>query len=134
MATKKNSDERNPGGRLLLKLVGTKLVVLTGPQSAMNKLLSSFEAAERLGIAVATLYEWLSQSDVGRFHIRGQRVNIEYYQGGRRGQGRIRVPKKEVERLLSMMRVSPRQATSKPHSPSKPITKHITVALGRPDD
>ena len=100
----------------------------------MKKLLSSLEAAEQLGIAVATLHEWLSLSDAGCFRIRGQRVTVEYYQGGRCGQGRIRLPQKEVERLLSMMRVSPRQTTSNPHSPSKPKTKHITVALGRPDD
>lgn len=71
------------------------------------KLLTSEQAAAKLGISVLTLYDWLSQSDSGKFAIRGQAITINYFQGGRRGQGRIRIENQEVERLQDAMRVQP---------------------------
>ena len=101
---------------------------------ASSSLLSSADAAQRLGISVLTLYDWLSQSDAGQYQIRGQQVTIEYYQGGRRGQGRIKIATGEIERLLNLMKVSPQsKPTRRPKTaPAKPT--HITVTLGRPDD
>ncbi|QDU29222.1 Helix-turn-helix domain protein [Anatilimnocola aggregata] len=90
------------------------------------------EAAHRLGISVATLYDWLGQSDYGLLEIRGQRVNINYLQGGAKGQGRIRIPAKEVDRLLELMRVTPKRVPQR----QLPVPSHalpgITVPLGRP--
>lgn len=98
------------------------------------ELLSSETTAQRLGIRVLTLYDWLSQSDNGVFEIRGQTVTIEYYQGGRRGQGRIRIDAQEIGRLLSLMRVTPK-ATYLRKRPEKVTTlQHITTQLGHPDD
>jgi len=65
-----------------------------------RELLSSQDAARRLGITTATLYDWLAQSDAGTFLIRGQPTTINYYQGGRKGQGRIKFDSQELERLL----------------------------------
>ena len=61
--------------------------------------LSSDQAAKRLGVTVPTLYDWLSQSDAGEFVIRGQSLTISYFQGGRRGQGRIQIDESEIDRL-----------------------------------
>lgn len=98
-------------------------------------LLTSQQAAESLGISVLTLYDWLGQSDAGEFEIRGEPVTIEYYQGGRKGQGRIRIEDSEIRRLLSFMKSTPkpqrrRQAPNKKSTPFR----HITTKLGRPDD
>ncbi|EAQ80663.1 hypothetical protein [Blastopirellula marina] len=101
--------------------------------SCSTTFLSSTDAAERLGIAVLTLYEWLSQSDAGEFQIRGRQVSIDYYQGGRRGQGRIRLAEKEVERLQGLMRVSPGCKQYQRSPTRKPKMQHITASLGRPD-
>jgi hypothetical protein len=97
-------------------------------------LFSAREAAGRLGISAATLYDWLAQSDAGSFMIRGQPVTVDYLQGGRNGQGRIRIEAREVQRLVELMRVRPR-----PDRPRRPPTvRHhypgITVELGNPDD
>src|SRR5438034_1448548 len=54
--------------------------------------------------AVATLYDWLQQSDQGLFVLRGQPVTIAYGQGGPQGQGRIRIAAREVARLLDLLR------------------------------
>ena len=95
--------------------------------------LSAKEAAQCLGVTVATFYGWLSQSDAGTFEIRGQSITIIYYQGGRRGQGRIKIDARELERLLQAMRVRPqpqpkrRQPIKQQHFPG------ITVQLGHPD-
>ena len=96
-------------------------------------LLSSREAARRLGISTASLYDWLSQSNAGRFMLRGQPVTIDYLQGGAAGQGRIKIEAREVQRLKELMRVRPRPLTAR-RSPTPP--NHfpgITVKLGRPD-
>ncbi len=73
-----------------------------------NELLSTTDAARLLGISRATMYQWLADSDAGAFMIRGQPVTIDYLQGGRKGQGRIRIEAAEVERLRELMRVRPR--------------------------
>jgi len=96
-------------------------------------LLSTREAARRLGITVTTLYDWLGQSSQGVLVIRGQRVTINYFQGGPQGQGRIRIEADEIERLRNVMRVLP-----KPVVPRRPPVRQetfpgITVPLGRPD-
>ena len=90
--------------------------------------------AASLGLSVLTLYDWLGQSDAGEFEIRGQPVTIDYYQGGRRGQGRIKIDTREIERLLSLMRVAPKQARARKQSNRKTTLQHITTKLGRPDE
>ncbi|TWT38949.1 MerR family transcriptional regulator [Blastopirellula retiformator] len=98
-------------------------------------LLTSQQAAEVLGISVLTLYDWLGQSDVGEFEIRGERVTIVYYQGGRKGQGRIRIEEAEVRRLLSLMRSTPKPQRRRQSLKKKSNAfQHITAKLGRPDD
>ena len=98
------------------------------------KLLPSDEAAHRLGIQVSTLYDWLAQSDGGRLVIRGQQVTIEYYQAGKKGQGRIKIAADEIERLISLMRVAPQsKGPSRRPTPRKGL-QHIRTKLGRPDD
>ena len=62
-----------------------------------DDLLSANEAARRLGITTATLYDWLAQSDVGTLIIRGQPVTINYFQGGTKGQGRIKLEVGEIK-------------------------------------
>jgi hypothetical protein len=98
-----------------------------------SALLSASEAAQRLGISTATMYEWLAASDTNAFVLRGQPVTIDYMQGGPRGQGRIKIEPEEVERLKDLMRVKPRlQHTRRP--PTQPQSyPGITVPLGRPD-
>ena len=97
-------------------------------------LLSSEQAARRLGVSVLTLYDWLSKSDACAFEVRGLPVTIDYYQGGRRGQGRIKIDTQEVERLLSLMRVAPKLPRSRKRLEKEPTLQHITTKLGRPDD
>lgn len=102
---------------------------------APTPLLSAEMAAERLGLAVSTLYEWLGKSDAGELVIRSQPVSIEYLQGGANGQGRIRIEADEVERILQLMRVAPSpRPTRRPPSSRHPNLPHIHVRLGRPDD
>lgn len=90
------------------------------------------EAARRLGVAAATLYGWLGQSDKGLFYVRGVPVTVGYMQGGPRGRGRIRIEAAEVERLKDLMRVRPEPRPRR----APPATRRfpgITVPLGRPD-
>jgi len=98
-----------------------------------DELLTVREAARRLGIQPETLYDWLSRSDYGLFEIRGQRVTVEYFQGGPRGQGNIRIEAAEVARLKELMRVKPMA----PPSRRPPILRRqfpgINVKLGLPD-
>lgn len=94
--------------------------------------LNTKDAARQLGIARATLYGWLAQSDAGQFMVRGQPVTIDYFQGGRGGQGRIRIETAEIERLRALMRVKPRRIVSQ-----KPLRRAgsfpgIHVKLGDP--
>ncbi len=98
----------------------------------VDALLSPKVAALRLGITVATLYDWLGQSDWGRLVIRGQPVTIAYFQGGARGQGRIRIEANEVARLRDLMRVVPRQSITKPAKIRREGYPGIRVRLGRP--
>ena len=99
-----------------------------------RELLSSQDAARRLGISTATLYDWLAQSDAGTFMIRGQLTTINYYQGGRKGQGRIKIDSQELERLLELMLVSPKPIPSRRSPRKRNSLQHITTKLGRPDD
>jgi predicted site-specific integrase-resolvase len=95
-------------------------------------LLTPFEAAQRLGITVTTLYDWLGQSDRGLLMVRGQTVTIDYFQGGAKGQGRIRIEEAEVERIKELMRVRPRCSPSR-RPPVRPGTfPGISVPLGLP--
>lgn len=100
-------------------------------ESGTSQLLSVQEAAARLGVRPTTLYDWLGQSDHGRFVLRGSPVVIAYYQGGARGQGRIRIRAAEIDRLLELMRVRPCTGAPRrlPQSKSFP---GIEVPLGRP--
>ena len=94
--------------------------------------LTPVQAAERLGITAATLYDWLGQSRRGLLVIRGQAVTIEYFQGGAKGQGRIRIAETEVERIQELMRV-PVQSVRLRRPPIRQAAfPGITVSLGRP--
>jgi len=99
----------------------------------MDRMLSAKDAAAVLGITTSTWYDWLSQSNAGTFEVCGEPITINYYQGGRRGQGRIKIDALEIERLQEAMRVHP-QSPPKRRQPSKPLHfPGITVPLGRPD-
>lgn len=96
------------------------------------ELLTTREAARRLGISTACLYDWLAQSNAGRFVLRGQPVTIDYLQGGPRGQGRIRIEVGEIERLKDLMRVRPNSAPQRRPPLRQTAYPGITVKLGRP--
>ena len=105
------------------------------PASAMrNHLLSASEAAERLGITRATLYQWLAASDAGGLVIRGQPITIDYYQSGGKGQGRIKIEIEEVERLKEQMRVRPHLLRQRRPRPVRREYPGIYVELGDPGD
>jgi len=72
-----------------------------------EELLSTNEAARQLGISRATLYQWVARSNTGALVIRGQPFSINYFQGGRNGQGRIKIEVGEIDRLKEAMRVRP---------------------------
>lgn len=99
-----------------------------------DELLTVAQAAARLGLRPTTLYDWLGRVDYGLLEIRGARITIEYFQGGPKGQGAIRIEAREVQRLKELMRVTPKAPPVR--RPSGPITKSypgISVPLGRPD-
>jgi hypothetical protein len=98
-----------------------------------KELLTSRDAARRLGISVPRLYEWLALSDRGDFQLRGAPVTIDYFQGGAKGQGRIRIAAKEVDRLLGLMRVWPAPQRDRRSPARRPTLQHITAKPGRPD-
>jgi hypothetical protein len=98
-----------------------------------EELLSAQEAARRLGMAVTSLYDWLSQSDRGLLVLRGQPVTIAYLQGGPQGQGRIRIEAGEVERLKDRLRVRPQRLVPRRPPVRRDSFPGITVTLGRPD-
>ena len=84
-------------------------------------------------MAPATLYAWLGLSDRGLLVIRGAAATIDYFQGGSKGQGRIRIEEREVERIRELMRVAPRRAPERrPHRVPNETYPGITVRLGRP--
>ena len=99
-----------------------------------DALMTTSAAAEKLGISVTTLYDWLGQSDRGELVIRGQNVSVDYLQGGPKGQGRIVIEAAEVNRIRNLMRVRPQCAVRR----SKPVPSRsfpgVNVPLGRPDD
>ena len=99
-----------------------------------NDLLSTNDAAQRLGVSRASLYEWLSQSDSGELVIRGQPVTIEYLQGGPKGQGRIRIEATEIERLKDLQRVRPNPVRKRRSPRRRERYPGIYVELGDPDD
>lgn len=99
-----------------------------------SELLTTEEAARRLAISRATLYDWMRQSNGGSFAIRGQAVSIDYYQGGGKGQGRIKIEAEEIERLLSLMRVAPMPAQKLIRPTKKQPLRYINVKLGRPEE
>jgi len=92
------------------------------------------EAAKRLGIARATFYQWLADSDAGILVIGGQPMAIDYFQTGAKGQGRIRIEAAEVERLKAAMRVRPRPTRQRRPPTQRRCYPGITVELGHPDD
>ena len=98
-----------------------------------DELLSAQHAAQRLGISVTSLYDWLGQSDRGLLVIRGESVTISYFQSGPRGQGRIRIEAAEVERLKELMRVRPQRVLPRRRPTPRPSFPGITVPLGRPE-
>jgi hypothetical protein len=98
----------------------------------LTTLLSAKQAAERFGISVPTMYDWLSRSDYGFLIIRGQKVTIRYFQGGCKGEGRIRIETAEVERIIELMRVMPQQIVVRRPSVRRHQFPGITVPLGRP--
>jgi hypothetical protein len=98
-----------------------------------EEILSTTEAARRLGISRASLYDWLSQSNAGQFVLRGQPVRIDYFQGGASGQGRIMIEAREIERLKEMMRVRPRSTPQRQPPVRQAQFPGISVKLGRPE-
>ena len=98
-----------------------------------EELLTVRQAAGRLGLSPATLYDWLGRSDRGLLVIRGIPVTIDYYQSGPAGQGRIRIERREVERVRELMRVRPRPAVPRRPPLRRDAFPGITVPLGRPD-
>ena len=99
-----------------------------------STLLTADDAATQLGVSRTTLYDWLAQSDGGRFMLRGQLVTINYLQGGRRGQGRIKIERTEVDRLMELMRVNPKLTRVRVAPRPKAALRHISAKLGRPVD
>jgi excisionase family DNA binding protein len=97
-----------------------------------DKLLTAAEAADRLGVTVTTLYDWLGRSRIGALEIRGQRVTIDYLQGGGKGQGRIRIEAGEVERLRELMRVRTQTVVPRAVPVKRNQWPGIHVPLGRP--
>jgi hypothetical protein len=97
-----------------------------------EELLTSREAARRLGLSTASLYGWLAKSNAGTLVIRGEPMTIDYFQGGPKGQGRIMIEAQEVERLRDAMRVRPRPITARRPRAAPQTFPGITVKLGRP--
>lgn len=95
--------------------------------------LTAQQAAKELGISVLTFYDWLAQSDRGEFVLRGNAVEIKYFQGGRRGQGRIRIERNEIKRIKEEMRVKPQMRFQRRQPTKFEQFPGIKVPLGRPD-
>jgi len=99
-----------------------------------DTLLTSNEAAERLGLSRAGFYAWLAASDAGTFVLRGQDFTIEYFQSGAKGQGRIQIAESEIQRILEAMKVRPKRLVPRRRTRSTMHFPGITVPLGVPDD
>lgn len=100
-----------------------------------GELLTTSEAARRLGLARASLYDWLARSNAGELVIAGYPTAIEHFQSGRAGRGRIRIPANEIDRLLALMRVTPKASPPPRRRPTKVSEfTHIRVPLGRPPE
>lgn len=97
-------------------------------------LLTTSTAAEKLGITVTTLYDWLSQSDRGNFVIRGEHVTVDYLQGGPKGQGRMVIEASEITRIRNLMRVRPQSARCRRQPMPRGFFPHVNVPLGRPNE
>jgi hypothetical protein len=99
-----------------------------------DELLSSTDAARRLGISRASLYGWLDRSDAGTLILQGQPVTVGYFQTGAKGQGRIKIEVAEVDRLKELMRVHPRPSRTRRPAARPQAYPGITVKLGYPPD
>lgn len=97
-----------------------------------DELLTTGQAAQRLGIATTSLYDWLAQSNAGSLLIGGRPITIIYLQSGPRGQGRIKIEAGEIERLKDLMRVRPQPALRRKPPVKTDSFPGITVKLGRP--
>jgi hypothetical protein len=97
-----------------------------------DQLLTAREAAAQLGLSLTSLYDWLGQSDRGLLVIRGQPVSIDYFQGGPRGQGRIRLETAEVARIKQCLRVRPQSTIVRRIPIRRDSFPGITAPLGRP--
>ena len=100
---------------------------------ADEEILTPTQAASRLGVTTTTLYDWLGRSRRGLFVLRGQSVTVEFFQTGAKGQGRIRIPAREVERLKELMRVPVEPVRTRRPPVRRDRFPGITVTLGRPD-
>ena len=101
---------------------------------AADALFSAQEAAHFLGVATTTLYAWLAQSDQGILVIRGRTVQIDYLQGGPNGQGRIKIERRELERVKTLMRVLQVRRLPRRLRARRRTYPGITVPLGRPKE
>jgi len=99
---------------------------------ANEEMLTPQEAASRLGITTTTLYDWLGQSRRGLFVLRGRQVTVEFFQTGAKGQGRIRIMAREIDRLKELMRVSVEPTRNRRSPVRNNQFPGITVPLGRP--
>jgi hypothetical protein len=98
-----------------------------------HDLLTTRQAAQRLGISMASLYSWLAQSNAGTFVLHGQPVTIAHLQSGARGQGRINFESQEIDRLKELMRVHPRSIPQRQPLIRQTQFPGISVKLGRPE-
>lgn len=99
---------------------------------ADEDMLTPRQAAGRLGVTAANLYAWLGLARRGLFVLRGRPGAVEYFQTGANGQGRIRIPAREVERLMDLMRVPVEPVPSRRPPVRRDRFPGITVPLGRP--
>jgi hypothetical protein len=109
-------------------------LVTPSPLAMDSEPLTTRQAAQRLGIARASLYSWLAQSNAGTFVLHGRPVTIDCLQSGANGQGRIRIEAREVERLKELMRVQPHLAPRRRPSTNRHHYPGIHTPLGRPGD
>jgi hypothetical protein len=124
--------QSNPGDRPTREDRDVSKAKAAGDDVCGTDLVSAQEAARRLGVAVRSLYDWLNQSERGEFVIRGEPVTIDHFQTGGRGQGRILLEIREVERLKNLFRVRPRKPVPRRQRAKHQAYPGITVELGRP--